>query len=154
MAFKKDHSLSIADSVKRVLDDHIVRLGLEDFYLPPQENTIFSVCGLEFLFKGLRHNIYEIKSTEGVDICWVEEAQMVSDESWQVLIPTIRKEGSEIWISFNPLAEEDRTYQRFVVNPPPEAYVRKINYDENPFHSEVMEKERIYLFKVQLNHSD
>jgi hypothetical protein len=78
----------------------------------------------------------------------VEEAQMVSHESWQILIPTIRREGSEIWISFNTGEAEDPTYQRFVVNPPPEAIVRKVNWNDNPFHSSVMEKERLYLLKV------
>jgi phage terminase large subunit len=74
--------------------------------------------GTEFNFVGLRNNIANVKSFEGVDICWVEEAQSVSGRSWDVLIPTIRKEESEIWISFNPELETDETYQRFVVNPP------------------------------------
>jgi phage terminase large subunit len=141
---------SIAESVYKVLTDQILRLNLVNFYPDSliQKNIIRSICGSEFIFKGLRANSMEIKSTEGIDICWVEEAQMVSHDSWQILIPTIRKEGSEIWISFNTGEEEDPTYRRFVLNPPPEAIVRHINYDQNPFHSSVMEKERIYLLKV------
>jgi phage terminase large subunit len=90
----------------------------------------------------------EIKSTEGVDICWVEEAQMASHESWEVLIPTIRKERSEIWVSFNTGQETDPTYDRFVLNTPPDSIVRLVNYYDNPFHSSIMEKERLYLLKV------
>ena len=86
-----------------------------------------------FLFKGLKRNIQEIKSTEGIDICWVEEGQMVSNKSWSDLIPTIRKANSEIWVSFNTGEEEDPTYQRFVVNTPPKSIVKKINYDQNPY---------------------
>ena len=93
-------------------------------------------------------NIAEIKSTEGIDICWVEEAQVVSDASWQVLIPTVRKPDSEIWLSFNTGQADDPTYKRFVLNPPPDSIVRKVNYYDNPFHSDVMEKERQYLLKV------
>ena len=59
--------------------------------------------------------INEIKSIEGINYCWVEEAQSVTKESWDVLIPTIRAEDSEIWISFNPDREEDATYQNFVI---------------------------------------
>jgi phage terminase large subunit len=73
--------------------------------------------GTEFAFAGLKNNIANIKSYEGVDICWVEEAQTTSRLSWNVLIPTIRKQGSEIWISFNPELETDETYQRFVIEP-------------------------------------
>lgn len=138
---------SIADSVYKVLVDQISRLSLHGYY-EIQKTNIRSACGSEFIFKGLRMNIAEIKSTEGIDICWVEEAQVVSDASWQVLIPTIRKPGSEIWMSFNTGQMTDPTYQRFVLNPPPDSIVRKVNYDENPFHSEVMEKERLYLIKV------
>jgi phage terminase large subunit len=84
---------------------------------------------------------------EGVDICWVEEAQAVSAESWEVLIPTIRKEGSEIWATFNPLDESDPTYQRFVVNAPADAIVRKVNYDENPYFPDVLRQEMEWLKK-------
>lgn len=78
-------------------------------------------------------NVQEIKSTEGIDICWVEEAQTVSKASWDVLIPTIRKDNSEIWVTFNPELDTDVTYQRFVVNPPATAKVVKINWQDNPW---------------------
>ena len=82
-----------------------------------------------------------LKSIEGTDICWVEEAQTVSKSSWDVLIPTIRKEGSEIWVVFNPQLESDETYQRFVVHPPTDAIVRKINWRQNPWFPDVLRQE-------------
>jgi phage terminase large subunit len=143
----REYQSSIAESVYKVLVDQITKLNLEAYY-DVQRTIIRSKCGSEFIFKGLKMNIMEIKSTEGIDICWVEEAQMMSDESWQVLIPTIRKPDSEIWMSFNTGQADDPTYKRFVTSPPPDSIVRKVNYYDNPFHSEVMEKERCYLLRV------
>jgi phage terminase large subunit len=85
---------------------------------------------------------------EAIDICWVEEAEKVSNNSWQVLIPTIRKQGSEIWVSFNPDEESDPTYQRFVVNPPPDAVVVEVNWRDNPWFPEELRKEKDYLYRV------
>ena len=137
---------SINDSVHRLLREQIELLGLDGFYRVTQ-NAIYGQNGTEFIFKGLRFNVREIKSTEGVDVCWVEEAQAVSADSWDVLIPTIRKENSEIWISFNPLDEHDPTYERFVLAPPDSAFVRKVNWDENPFFPEVLRQEMEWLKK-------
>ena len=123
---------SISQSVHKLLSDNIEAMGFSDFYRVSKDGIV-GANGTEFLFKGLRFNPIEIKSTEGIDICWVEEAQAVSAESWDILIPTIRKDKSEIWITFNPMDESDPTFQRFVVNPSPQAYVHKVNYDENPF---------------------
>lgn len=132
---------SIADSVHRLLSDQIDVLGLGQWF-KVQNATITSLTtGSEFLFKGLRHNINEIKSLEGVDICWVEEAQRVSDDSWGILIPTIRKDGSEIWMSFNPGSPDDPTYKRFVLNPPPDALVVKVGWEDNPWFPEVLRRE-------------
>ena len=99
----REFQTSIADSVHKLLSDQVEALGLDDEY-EIGRNYIRSRVGSEFLFKGIRHNIKEIKSTEGIDICWVEEAEAVSAESWDILIPTIRKEQSEIWITFYPLS--------------------------------------------------
>ena len=94
---------------------------------------------------GLRHNIESIKSLEGVDICWVEEAERVSERSWEILVPTVRKAGSEIWVTFNPAQESDPTYQRFVVNPPPGAIVRKVSWKDNPWLPDVLKAELEHL---------
>jgi phage terminase large subunit len=123
---------SIRDSVHKLLSDQIQSMGLSAHF-DIQRDTIKGINGSEFLFKGLRMNVQEIKSTEGIDICWVEEAQTVSKASWDVLIPTIRKDGSEIWISFNPELDTDVTYKRFVLNPPSNAKVVKVNWQDNPW---------------------
>lgn len=132
---------SIQDSVHKLLSDQIAALGLSEFF-EIQNTTILSKCNAtEFLFSGLRHNINNLKSYEGVDIVWIEEAQSVSKASWDVLIPTIRKPNSEIWISFNPDLEDDPTYQRFVLDPPTGAKVVKINYTDNPWFPDVLKQE-------------
>jgi PBSX family phage terminase large subunit len=74
-----------------------------------------------FAFEGLKHNVSRIRSIEGIDKAWAEEAQNISRSSWMTLIPTIRKDGSEIIVSFNPELETDETYQRFVAQPPNDA---------------------------------
>lgn len=131
---------SIKDSVHRLLSDQVLNLQLEKFY-EVQQGTIKGKNGTEFFFEGLRHNTQQIKSYEGVDIVWVEEAQTTSKSSWDVLIPTIRKDNSEIWVTFNPELEEDETYLRFVLNPPKNALVIKINYKDNPWFPDILRQE-------------
>lgn len=127
---------SIRDSVHKLLADQIEMLGLGSLF-EIQQASIKCVAGpgagSEASFEGIRHNVSKIKSYEGIDICWAEEAVNLSKNSWQVLIPTIRKAGSEIWISFNPELETDETYKRFVANPPPDAWVQKVNWNDNPW---------------------
>ena len=135
---------SISDSVHKLLKEQIDAMGLTGFY-DITRDAIRGQNGTEFIFKGLRTNPQEIKSMEGVDICWVEEAQAVSAESWDVLIPTIRKPGSEIWLTFNPLSPDDATWTRFVKNPPPGAWVQKVLYSDNPWFPDVLEEEREHL---------
>lgn len=135
---------SIAESAHALLSQQIDLLGLSGFY-EIQEKRIIGANGTEFIFKGLRHNVASVKSTEGIDVCWVEEARTVSKSSWDVLIPTIRKEGSEIWISFNPELEEDETYKRFVKNPPTGAKVVKIGWQDNPWFPDVLKQEALDL---------
>ena len=148
----REHQNSIADSVHRLLSDQIWELGLQS-YFDITKTAITSKAGSQFLFKGLG-SVQEIKSTEGVDICWLEEAQSVRAQSWDILIPTIRKPGSEIWISFNPHEEKDPTYQRFVLKPPPDAIVRKVGWEENPWFPEVLDAERRYLQSIDLEAYD
>jgi len=143
---------SIKDSVKKLLEDQITLLGMSSCF-DVQNNRILG-CGptnkgTEILFEGLRFNVDRIKSFEGVDIVWVEEAKNVSRNSWQVLIPTIRKGSSEIWVSFNPELETDETYQRFVANPPPNAFVVKMTYHDNPWLSQVSKDEIEYLRRTR-----
>ena len=135
------------DSVHKLLCDQIELMGLRDFY-EIQQNIIIGTNGTEITFEGLRHNTNKIRSQEGADIAWVEEAQTVSKLSWDILIPTIRKDESEIWISFNPELDTDETYKRFVVNPPKGAIVRKINWDQNPWFPSVLKDEMKHLKNV------
>lgn len=138
---------SIADSVHRLLKDRISARGLDDFFTVTQTGIV-SRTGSEFIFKGLKLNAAEIKSLEGVDICWVEEAQHVNRESWDLLIPTIRKEGSEIWITFNPGAVDSETWQRFVAEPPENAVVVKTSWRDNPFFPATLDEERRHAQRV------
>jgi len=137
----REFQTSIRDSVHKLLSDQIVALGLLGFYEITQ-NSIRGKNGSEFAFVGLKNNVANVKSYEGVDICWVEEAQTVSRMSWDVLIPTVRKQDSEIWITFNPELETDETYQRFVLNKPPNALVQKVNWSDNPWFPDTLKDEK------------
>ena len=138
---------SIRDSVHRLLSDQIEAMGLNGFY-DIANTEIKGKNGTLFIFEGLRHNITKIKSMEGIDICWVEEAERVSEDSWKVLTPTIRKPNSEIWISFNPEQETDPTYVRFIKNPPPDSIVRKVSYDDNPWFPAELRAQMEYDYRV------
>jgi phage terminase large subunit len=144
---------SIKDSVHKLLCDQIIELGLQR-YFDVGPKTIRSKCGSEFLFAGLG-SMNSLKSVEGIDIVWVEEAQSVSNYSWEVLIPTIRKKGSEIWISFNPHEEEDPTYQRFVLHPDlTRTWVQKVGFEDNYWFPEELEHERLYMRSIDLDAYD
>ena len=132
---------SIRDSSYQLLKDMVQRLGLESQFVFTDQEIRCPATGSRFIFKGLLRNEQSVKSTEGIDICWVEEAATVSEISWETLIPTIRKAGSEIWVTFNPLTSDDPTTKRFIENPPPDAYVRKVNFDENPYFPLELRKE-------------
>lgn len=124
----------IKESVYTLIKDQIDRFEMPGFNV--MASTIDHANGSEFVFYGIERNVDEIKSFEGADILWIEEAHNLTKEQWQILKPTIRKQGSEIWISFNPKLITDFVYQRFIVNPPADTRVRLINYLENPFLSD------------------
>ena len=137
---------SIKDSVHSLLKTQIVKLGLQNDFKITDTSIVSRRTGAEFIFKGLRTNVEEaVKSMEDVDICWIEEAQSVSKKSWDILGPSIRKPGSEIWLTFNPDDERDDTYQRFVVNPPENSLVVKMYWYENPWFTPELESERMIL---------
>ena len=154
---------SIGESVHQLLSDVIYEYNLESFFTI-KNNSIVGINGSEFFFMGLRHNIQSIKSLEGITDVWIEEAQVVSKASWDILVPTIREMNSEIWFTFNPELETDETYQRFVVNPPGEkiletndviettmAIVITMNYMDNPWFPEVLENERVALMTKDMD---
>ncbi len=124
---------SIKDSVHKLLSDRIALFGLSDYkvYETRIENKI---TGSKFIFKGLRdQDIQKIKSLEGVDIAWIEEAQTITKKSWSILEPTIRKDGSEIWISMNRETETDALWHLLAEKPDERTFVCRVNYDDNPF---------------------
>jgi len=135
---------SIKQSVHQLLSDQIQSLGYGAFF-EILETEIRGKNGSQFNFTGLANNTVEsIKSFEGVDIVWVEEAQTVSNRSWDILIPTIRNPDSEIWVSFNPDLDSDDTYTRFVINPPDNSVVTKVNWSDNPWFPDVLDAERLH----------
>lgn len=145
---------SIKQSVHTLLNDQIQALGLGAFY-EVLEAEIRGKNGSLFTFTGLASNTVEsIKSFEGVDICWIEEARNVSKRSWSILSPTIRKPNSEIWVTFNPELDTDETYQRFVINTPDNATVVKMNYHDNPWFPDVLEQERVQCEKVDPDYAN
>lgn len=132
---------SIGDSVHRLLSDIIQSTPLFYAHYNILKTTIKSKNGTEFLFKGLKHNITEIKGIEGITIVWCEESENISDHSWELLIPSIRKDGSEIWVAFNPKNPTDPTYKRFVAKKLPDTYVKKVSWRDNPYFPKVLFKE-------------
>lgn len=140
----REFQKSIDDSVHALLKNQIELLGLQHFY-DVKETEIIGRNGTEFSFHGLKYNVKNIKSLEGADICWVAEAQTVTKSSWEVLIPTIRKDNSEIWVDFNPELAEDDTYQRFVVRPPTGAIVVRMTWRDNPWFNDVLRQEMLDL---------
>lgn len=135
---------SIKDSVHALLKERIAALGLEGFYTVTRE-SIVGKNGSNFIFKGVRCNVQSIKSMSGLTHCWIEEGQTISADSWQVLVPTIRAEGSEIWVTFNPLNESDVVYQELVAATRENAYVERVNWDRNPHFPSVLDDERRHM---------
>jgi len=142
---------SMKESVHKLLGNSVERMGLSKFYKITRDR-IYGANGTEFIFAGLKHDPMQIKSLEGIDICWIEEAQKVSQNSWDILIPTIRKEGSEIWVSFNPDMDTDPTYKMFITNTRSDCQLRKVNYYDNPFFTGELLSELQYLKENDYDH--
>lgn len=144
---------SIKQSVHKLLSDRIAVLGLGSFY-QILDTEIRGANGTEITFTGLgRQTAESIKSFEGIDIVWVEEAQTVAERSWAILIPTIRAKNSEIWVTFNPDMDTDPVWQRFIVNKPTDeapfdCIVCEVNWNDNPYFPEVLDRERKHCKRV------
>lgn len=142
----------IEESVYTLLKVQIERFGLSAEFEITNNKILHKTTGSEFIFYGLWRHIDEIKSLEGVDICWIEEAHNLTEAQWEILEPTIRKEGSQFWIIFNPRLASDFVYKKFVTGTPNtplgdevrgvvgDTIKRKINYTENPFLSNTIKK--------------
>lgn len=138
---------SIADSVHKLLSEQIDKMKLrtadgKPFYTV-QKTSIVGANGTEFIFSGIKNNTRNVKSKEGITICWAEEADSISKVAWDILIPTIREEGSELWISFNPRLASDETYKRFVLSPPDGAIVVQMNWRDNFWFTDKMNGDRL-----------
>lgn len=134
---------SIADSVHKLLCEQIDTMGLAHRFKITDKSITVPSTGSEFIFKGLQRNIGEVKSTEGITRCWVEEAEPVPKDSWRILRPTIRAPGSEIWITFNPDAADSATYRDFVVSPPDDCITERVNWTDNPWFPAELNAERL-----------
>lgn len=146
---------SIEESVHHLLEQRIQAMGLQDLYEVQQRKIIGPYWPgrghTEFVFGGLRYNVHNLKSLEGATKCWVEEAAKVSKHSWDTLLPTLRWEdkassrSAELWASFNPEQAKDETYKRWVLNPPPNTWLLKTTYRDNPWFPEVL--------RIQMEHA-
>lgn len=139
---------SVKESVKALVEEEIAREGLTGAFRF-LDTEVRGVNGSLFLFEGLRNNPDAIKSMEGLDIAWVEEANRASGRSLELLIPTVRKEGSELWFSWNPELEIDPVDKLFRgPTPPPDAVIRRVTYRDNPWFPAVLERERLHDLSV------
>ncbi|MGL6009243.1 MAG: PBSX family phage terminase large subunit, partial [Culicoidibacterales bacterium] len=162
----REHQNSINDSVKSLLENQARILGVESFYTF-QDKRIIGKNGTEFIFKGIKHNIGSVKSFEGVDIVWNEEAEGTSQRSIDVLYPTIRKAGSQIITTFNPRSALDPIYLETIVNHDPvDSYLQYVSYLDNPWidqafvdranklkNSDIEAYNHIYLGHVDTRHT-
>ena len=132
----KGTMVSINDSVKKLIEDMIEFYGLREYYYITDREVTHKVTKSTFIFKGLQHPD-RLKSLEGVDIVWVEESNVDTDAyTFETFLPTIRKPGSKVIMTFNPKLKDDYVYDRYVTNPETCDYVRKLTYRDNPFLSD------------------
>lgn len=139
---------SIKDSVRQLLIDKIEKLGVGDQF-EVLDNEVRGPRGSLIVFKGMQsYNAMNIKSLEAYDVAWVEEAQTFSQHSLDLLRPTLRKEGSELWFSWNPRFKTDPVDMFFRKNPPPDAVSVLINWRDNPWFPDVLYREMAHDFAV------
>ena len=140
---------SIDESIKAELEKAIFNRGLQDFF--KITNTyIEGLNGSFFLFKGLKNNIRSVKSISNVDIALCEEAEAITKHSWDTFLPSIRPESGRpiVIVIFNPANELDDTYQRFIINEPPQTIKRLINWRDNKHFPPFLEKQRQHAEKT------
>jgi phage terminase large subunit len=143
----REYQNSIAESVHELLASTIERLDLSRHF-EVRATDILGANGSEFIFRGLHFNADALKSMEGFNVCWVEQAERVSQGSWAILLPTIREAGSEIWLTLNPDLAADPTYESFIVQPRPHSIVVKTTFRDNPWFPRVLRAEMEYLRSV------
>jgi Phage terminase large subunit len=129
---------SIQQSVYETLTKRIKDLQLQDKFDVYRDSIECKATGSRFIFAGLYRNIETLKGLEDVDYVWISEADTVSEKSLQTLYPSIRKQGSQIWLEFNPRYDDDAVYKRYIANPDPDAEVIFVNWNDNPFISQTL----------------
>ena len=135
---------SLADSSMEEVKQAIRSVDWLADYYDIGQNYIRTRNGLvSYVFCGLRHNLDSIKSKARILLCWVDEAENVSEIAWRKLTPTVRETNSEIWVTWNPETEGSPTDIRFRQNPPENSAIVELNYNDNPFFPEVLEQERL-----------
>lgn len=136
---------SIRESVHRLLVDQIAQMGLSAFYAV-QQVQITGINGTEFVFTGLSDQTAgSIQSYHEINVCWVEEGQAVSENSWTILLPTVeRTEGCEVWVSFNPELDTDPTWKRFIESPAPDTWRIEMNWRDNPWFPKELDELRLH----------
>ena len=134
---------SIKDSVHSLLRQRIDANELSQFFEVTHDEIRNILTGSKFIFKGLRHNVDSIKSTAGITHLWIEEADTLSANSWRIIKPTIREEGSEIWATMNPRNKTDILYSEFLGcdTPPDNSYIAKVNWQNNPYFPDILRDE-------------
>ncbi len=138
---------SIKESVHQTLKDVIYDHKLEK-YFRITDTSICSCMGSEFIFKGLHSHHNEIKSLKGIDVAWIEEAEGVSQQSLDVLIPTIRKDGSETWVSYNPETKDSPADKTFVTYAAPKSVVVDMNWRDNPWFTDKLRRDKDHCKQV------
>jgi phage terminase large subunit len=140
----REHLNSLDESSLEEVKSAIQSVDWLDAYYEIGEKYIRSRDGkVSYVFAGLRRNLDSIKSKARVILAWVDEAENVSEAAWQKLIPTIREEESEIWVTYNPESKHSAVHQRFRVNPSSDVKVCEINWRDNPWFPDVLNQERI-----------
>lgn len=141
----REYQNKLDESVYALLVERINHYGLNAFY-KVANTEIVGANGTRFIFLGLARNINGIQSLQGITRAWIEEAQTISARSIDVLVPTIRATDSEIWFSFNPQFQDDPVYSQFAMSNSPDVRKWVVNWRDNPFFPEVLEKERLRKF--------
>lgn len=140
----REYQNSIKESVYSLLKQRIEDLELSSYFTITQDEIRCNHNGSRFIFKGLRQNIDSIKSMAGITHLWIEEGDTLSEESWRIIKPTIREEGSQIIITLNPKNKTDCIYREFIADTPPDnAYVVRVNWHDNPYFPSTLDQERL-----------
>lgn len=135
---------SIKESVKKLLDDKIRYLGAEKYFISTRDEIRGVHNNSSFMFTGFYQKSDSIKSIEGIDVCWVEEAHTLTQESLDILLPTVRKINSELWFSWNPKTETDPIGKMFFENPPADSLVVNVGYEDNQWFPKELEQLKEY----------